>query len=346
VNRYHYQRGQTLPVWAFGTLTVLLLLAFSLSYGNMLRWQLRAQNAADSAARGLLSIQATQWNEMESTLQASAVEEYRIRAILQAMLLTVHGNGGCMPVGLGPASCDQIYASERAQYLNSVARYTNDVTILHRLVQPTFANQVSAVQNALAIYQKNCGLPNGGDCAFDYTLVAAQPRADKYLEDVWADCCDFTVGGGTVANPALTSNFWPMEIEVVACAKVPSLFPAFFSFNAPTYDAIGRAAATTLMATQEFMYPGTIVNPQTGQPFQPVEHPESFTNSNVLAGGPNPDLWYQVDFGGNPATSNGKATFTYNPGNTGLMTAVGWWSSIPINPFSGTLIAGTNFQCK
>ena len=48
----HAQRGQTFPVWVFGTLTVLTLLGFSVNYGNSLYWQLRAQNAADAAAQG------------------------------------------------------------------------------------------------------------------------------------------------------------------------------------------------------------------------------------------------------------------------------------------------------
>src|SRR5580704_7977838 len=89
LRRIHRQRGQTLPVWAFGILTVLTLIAFAISYGSMVLWQIRAQNAADAAAQGLLSVQATQWNETTALLTAAAVEEYRIRAIMQATLLTI-----------------------------------------------------------------------------------------------------------------------------------------------------------------------------------------------------------------------------------------------------------------
>lgn len=339
-------RGQTLPVWAFGSLTVLVLFAFALSYGSMLEWQIRAQNAADSAARGLLSIQATQWNEMESDLQAAAVEEYRIRVLAQDMLLTVHGDGGCDPKAFsGALSCEVMYENVRSQYLKAVARYTSDVSVLHRITGPTFDDQAAAMKATLAQFQANCSQNNGGDCAFNYTLVAAQPRIDKNLEDVYADCCSFAVGGGTAANPALARNFTPMEIEVVACANVQSPIPQFFTFKAPVYTAIGRAAATTIMATQEFMYPGTVVNPRTNLPFQPTEYPESATNVPVI-GAPNNDFWYRTDFTGNPATSNGKAAFFYAPGNDGLLTAVGWWSSIAITPFAGTLQPGNSFTCK
>ncbi|MEO9263302.1 MAG: pilus assembly protein TadG-related protein [Candidatus Baltobacteraceae bacterium] len=338
-------RGQTMPVWAFGTLTVLVLFVFALSYGSMLRWQIRAQNAADAAARGLLSVQATQWNEMESDLQAAAVEEYRIRTIAQSTLLTIHGDGGCNSLAFsGPTSCEVMYENLRSQYLDAVARYTSDITVLHRITGPTFDDQANAMKASLALLQQNCSLNNGGDCAFDYTLVAAQPRVDQYMEDVYADCCSFAVGGGTVAPAGLTKNFTPMEIEVVACANVQAPVPSFFTFKAPTYVAIGRAAATTIMATQEFMYPGTIVNPRTNQPFQPVEYPESATNAPVL--GANNDFWYKTDFGGNPATTDGQSMFWYQLVNDGLLTAVGWWSSIAITPFSGTLAPGASFQCK
>ncbi|MEO6912822.1 MAG: Tad domain-containing protein [Candidatus Baltobacteraceae bacterium] len=347
MNHLHAQRGQTLPVWAFGILTVLTLTAFALSYGSMIRWQIRAQNAADSAARGVLSIQATQWNEMESTFQAAAVEEYRIRTITQAMLIAIHGDGGCdpNPVSLLTNSCNMMYQNLRSQYLNAVSRYTSDVALLQRVTGPTFDDQVSAVKASLALFQTNCAQNNGGDCAFNYTLVVAQPRVNKLVEDVYADCCSFVVGGGLPVNPALSRNLSPMEIEVVACAKVPSPFPAFVDFKAPTYTAIGRAAATTIMATQEFMYPGTIVNPRTNQPFQPLEYPESATNQAIL-GAPNNDFWYRVDYGGNPATSNGQAAFQYSPGNDGLLTAVGWWSSIAIKTFAGALSEGAGFTCK
>jgi len=346
VQPLHAQRGQTFPIWAFGTLTVLVLFAFTLSYGNMLRYQIRAQNAADSAARGVLSIQATQWNEMSADLHAAAVEEYRIRAIIQGMLMSVRGDGGCdSSLGAGgPQACSVMYANLRRQYLSATARYTKDVLLMQRISQPTFDDQVAAVKAALRMYETNCGRDNGGDCAFGYTLVAAQPRVDKYLEDVYADCCSFVVGGATTANPALTRNFSPMEIEVLTCAKVRSLLPSFWNFSARTFTALGHAAATTTASTQEFMYVGTIVNPQTGKPFQVSEYPESATNTPVL-GGPASDLWYRVDYGGNGATSDGVSAFRYQAKNNGLLAAMAWWSSIPTKPFSGPVNLGTA-SCK
>ena len=57
------QRGQTLPFWVIGVLITLSLAFFLANYVNMVAWQIRAQNAADSAASGALSVQTNVLNE-------------------------------------------------------------------------------------------------------------------------------------------------------------------------------------------------------------------------------------------------------------------------------------------
>jgi hypothetical protein len=81
----HAERGQTLPVWTLAVLTALTLMFFSLNYANMIRWQVRAQNAADSMATAALSVQATQWNKMMTILYAADVEEWRIRHLIEGI---------------------------------------------------------------------------------------------------------------------------------------------------------------------------------------------------------------------------------------------------------------------
>jgi hypothetical protein len=347
----HAQRGQTFPIWAFGTLTVLTMLALALSYGQMIAWQMRAMNAADAAAKGMLSVQTTQWNETEATLHAAAVEEYRLRVTMNDLLEVIHGDGGCSATTT--PTCAQLYANLRQNYLDSLTRYTNDVSILGRVSAPTWASQVSEIQAALAQYQASCGTPAGGDCSFDYTLVEATPRPNTYTEDVYADCCNFAVGGGTSGNPKL--DLTPMQLEIVACANVTPWIPNFWNWNAPTYQAVGRAAATSIMDTQEFLWVGSIVNPAsvTSSVFQTSEYPESSNNSSV--GFANSDQYYRIDFGGNPnntlnpgdpATSNGNNGFVYGAAYPGLMVADGWWTAMPIQPFAGNLTAGVSFACK
>lgn len=349
------QRGQTFAVWAFGTLSVLLLTIFSLSYGTVIQWQMRAQNAADAAAQGMLSVQTSQWNEMISTLHASAIEEYRLRYITNDLLQVTRGTGGCDPTygSTSNTSCDQMYLLLRQAYLDSLTRYTNDVALMQRIDNPTFGQQVTTIQNALAVYQSNCGSPTGGDCAFDYSLVGSQPRQNSLVEDVYADCCAFTVGGGTSGDPK--QDLQPMEIEIATCANVNWPVGSFLGFNLPSFTAVGRAAATSIQVTQEFMYVGSILNPDQGSGtnvFQQTEFPESASDSAIFS---DDDPNYRIDYGGNPnnpnnggnpAISDGKAGFTYVPGDEGLLAADGWWGSMAIKPFGGTIQEGVNYSCK
>ncbi len=342
-SRLHAQRGQTLPVWAFGSLSALVMLVMILDYGSALRWQIRAQNAADAAARGLLAAQTVQWNETNSLLHAAAVEEYRIRFILRDIDEVVGGSGGCNTHSdqSDAKSCDAMYINLRGQYLDAVQRYTSDVLLLNRVSKPTQSDEITQIQNALAQYQVNCGAVNGGDCAFKYTLISATPRNNNYLEDVYADCCAFVVGGSTSGHPK--TDLQPLQIEIAACATVPSMIPSFFTFTAPTFKAIGRAAATSIQSTQEFEYTGSINDPSTGNVFQPSEFPEATNGSAALS---NNDPNYRIDYGGNPdnpynqgnpAHSDGKYGFTYVPSDQGLLVATGWWSAMAIKPFAGTL---------
>jgi hypothetical protein len=384
--KHDAQRGQTFPIWAFGTLTVLTMLALALSYGQMVTWQMRAMNAADAAARGMLSVQTTQWNETEAALHAAAVEEYRLRVTMNDLLEVVRGNGGCTGYsGSGgggggyygsyysgggghstptpsptasptpsATSCSTLYAALRQNYLDSLTRYTNDVAIIGRISTPTWSTQVSEIQAALAQYQADCGDANGGDCAFDYTLVEATPRPTTYLEDVYADCCSFVVGGDTSGDPKL--DLTPMEIEIVACAKVTPWVPSFWDWHGGgAVNVVGRAAATSIMASQEFMYVGSMEDPASSSNavFQPPEYPESPSDASL--GLTNGDEYYRVDYGGNPsdiynsgnpATSNGTNGFTYSASNPGLEVADGFWSTMPIKPFAGQLTAGSSFTCK
>lgn len=348
----HAQRGQTFPIWAFGTLTVLTMLALALSYGQMISWQMRAMNAADAAARGMLSVQTTQWNETEAALHAAAVEEYRLRGTMNDLLEVIRGNGGCSTTAGSSTSCATLYTTLRQNYLDSLTRYSNDVSVLGRLSTPTWSTQVSLIQSALAQYQSNCGDTSGGDCAFNYTLVEATPRPTTYLEDVYADCCSFVVGGGTSGNPK--QDLTPMEIEIVACAKVTPWVPSFWNWSGGAVNVVGRAAAMPIMADQEFMYVGSMIDPASSSSavFQPSEYPDSSTNSSL--GFTNSDQYYRIDYGGNPsnanntgnpATSNGTSGYTYAADNPGLEVADGFWSTIAIKPFAGNLTAGTSFTC-
>jgi hypothetical protein len=331
-------RGQVLPIWALGIATALVLTVAVLQYGVILTWQVRAQSAADAAAAAALSVQSSAWNQQLSALYAAAVEEYRLRTVLAGMVVALNNDWSCE----GSGTCAATYQKLRAEYLWSLQRYHDDVELVQRASQYTAAQAQSDARAIVQNLQQNCGTSgSGGDCAFAYTVSALQPRAgtlNTVLQgaDAWAVSWQ-----GQAATPK--SDYVPLQIEVVTCAKVPPLLPPILGFALPSFTAIGRAAATSAMVTQEWLDPGTIVNPLTGGPFQPVE--TGYEQGPIAPWYPAGHDWFQVAFGGNPATANASTdSFTENaranPPNE--FTAVtGWWSTIPIAPFSGALDTAT-----
>ena len=96
MNMRHGQRGQVLPIWILGILGTFALIFTALNYGNSLRWHIRAQSAADSAAQATLALQSERWNEMTELLYGMNVEEYRIRhAASTAFCSHRQSSGGC-----------------------------------------------------------------------------------------------------------------------------------------------------------------------------------------------------------------------------------------------------------
>ena len=351
----HVQRGQTLPVWLFGILTSLMLMLLVFNYANSVRWQIRAQNAADAVAQSIMSVQSTHYNKVLMNLHAAAIEEWRIRRTMNALLMVMQGMGGCDNDG---RTCDQVYDSLRANYIADVARYTVDVQRMASLTAYTYADQQADMKTIAAAYQNNCSGtgPTGGDCAFTYTV--ANPQARCGVSGVLNDAGGTTVGAG-VAVPGgfncATSDLSPLEVEVVACAQVSPIVQHFFNFNmAPTY-AIGRAAATSAMVTQEWFNPGVLTNPGTGAAFQAPEFPEDASNiaptgctatcynTSHFCDATNPGYdWYAVHW----CSNAWAAEFTHSGAPDGFESLgidqdeysvwTGWWSALPISPYNGT----------
>lgn len=201
----HAQRGQVLPLWILAIITTFTLTFLALNYGNQIQTQIRAQNAADAAAQALLAIQTERWNMMTSMLYASSVEEYRIRHVLDGMLLAVNGSGGCNSNGRqfnngptygngnngngkgkgkfavsGQGSCGYTYLMLLLQYERAVNRYTADVKLINDITTRATNANFNADAQALFLHlkdQANCNTSStltpkldGGDCLFQYTL--------------------------------------------------------------------------------------------------------------------------------------------------------------------------------
>ena len=329
------QRGQVLPLWLFGSLTMLVFLFFLFSYAYTISWQVRAQNAADAAAQAVLALQTQQFNQMEMMLYTSAVEEYRVRRLLNGMLLAAHDQGGCGD----DATCETVFQTLRTSFLTSTQRYTNDVIMTQRVTASMDFDTVKSDAQALISRLTSgsyCTNQTGGDCAFTYSIVDFSPRTAG-LETVAMDALGYVVPTFNARTAAAVVNgalFAPARVEVAVCTRVPALLPGFFNFSPQPFYAIGRAAATAVMVEQDWMQPGQIVNPITSGVFQPDEH-------YVAAAGPGAYDWYGVDFGGN--TNEAYETynvFAFELTSDEFSAQLGWWNSIPIPTYTGAQSVG------
>jgi hypothetical protein len=268
------QRGQTMPFWTIGVLITLSMLFFLANYANAVSWQIRAQNAADSAASGTLSVQANIYNEYDVILYSAAVDEYRLRVLNQALLNTLYGAGGCSLAG---GTCAQDYNSLLAEYNAALNSYTDDIHLMDQANNITQGGQTTDQQKALSLLQNNSWCSSSSDyaCQFKITPLAS--------------------GNSSGALSGVGYN----EIDVIACKNVSVLGAALLKLdNAGAYKLIGRAAAAIVPAKSERFNPGTQVNSQTGQVFQPVEYWSQDQSDPAYAvnfGGLNVDLnWYQA----------------------------------------------------
>ncbi|MDE2481742.1 MAG: hypothetical protein KGN02_06095 [bacterium] len=245
---YRFERGQTLPFWAIGTLLMLGLLFFLANYVTAVNWQIHAQNAADSAASAMLSVQANMWNEESTVLYAGAVDENRLRYLNQAILNTIAGAGGCDPDPGG--SCDRDYQTLVTEYNVALNGFTDDVHLIGQADQLSQGGQQTDERKALAAFGSGCGQSGGGvDCSFAYTALDTSQVASKG-----------------------NNQFAPQRVDLVACRNVAYFVPQLLSFAAnASYQAVARAAAAVVPAQSEAFDPGTMTNPATGGAYQPQE---------------------------------------------------------------------------
>lgn len=260
-----HQRGQTLPFWGIGTVVVLAMLFFLSNYVNVMTWNVRAQNAADSFATQALGVQSNLYNEYSVLTYAASVSEYRLRYLNQAILNTINGVGGCNPAPGG--SCDQDYAALVQQYNTALAAHDKLVQLMRQGDNMTQAGVTSDQKKAEKAMGGNCTIPSDYTCSFTPTIVS---------------------------EASINTSKAPDEVDVVACHKVPYYVPQLLRLaSGASFSAMGRSAAAIVPGGVQVFNPGTSVNSITGHVFQPVEMPAPDTYAA-----------YAVDFSGMNATVN------------------------------------------
>lgn len=268
-------------MWALGIAAMLALLFFTINYANMVRWQVRAQTLADSAAAAGVATDANMNNQVNIDLYAETVDEMRMRYLLQAMLDTVYDRASCA----SQAACDAALASLQAAYRTASTNYTKVTQDLRNGDNLTRDDKVpySAIQAAMG----DCTVL---DCGFTYTTVSVTDQTNQ-----------------SGAFQGQHQDNWTSRIvEVVACKKVPTIAAAILGLPAASsFKAVGRGAST-LAGLAEAFQPGRN-NPVTGLPYQPVESPAGLNLS--------PDL--SVDFTG---LTVGLTWFVAAPAKLGTLT--------------------------
>ncbi len=209
------ERGQTIPFWAISVALVLALVFFVASYANTILWQIHAQNAADSAAQAALSPTANVLNQETTLLYSSAVDEYRLRYLTQAILNNINF---CQlpPVSHSASQCQTQYTSLLNEYNSALGAYQNLYTTMQEADNYTEGGQQADEKKALS---------NGSahDSAFTYTYLDGSQYTGKNKKQ------------------------GRRQIDVVACRKVPYFAPQLMGLSAgASFLALAQAAAVAV----------------------------------------------------------------------------------------------------
>lgn len=351
-------RGQVFPIWLFGILMVLLGAFYTIDYGNILWWQIRAQNAADNAAQAAATTQAQDFNRINLTLYTMTIEEFRIRGIIEAVYNVANKQGGCQlkaSTSTFANECFDDYKTLTIAYLRAENRYSRDVQLLsEESNNMDIGTQQYDMTGILSRLWSSCGGGIGFDCAFYYTMPNSGTIARTGLGSSYVGKDAYNVNFGTVipgtdtgaaaVNPNL---FAPLKFQVAVCRNVTPLIQGFWNFRFPTISVMASGAATPVAVTSEWMEPGVVKNPINGLPFQATEYPigsqyPDVTSSSYDSLGGNVD-WYAVEYGAVRSVSTGSG-YTTNGAQNGLEVMTNWWSTQPVHPFV-TGISSSSISC-
>jgi hypothetical protein len=211
VNARRFERGQTIPFWVFALLMTMSLVFFVYNYANTIRYQIRAQNAADSAATAAVASDAARLNSVQTLLMALNVQEFKVRSIVAAVpQLLTGGDSNCNGAGLLNTACTNDLLSAANNVQTEVSNLSSVATELNQFSGQLTGNNLSNIPSTVSsLFANNC-VALSTDCAFKYTTIVSMvnglPVVDEY-----------------------------------ACEKVPTLEATFFLPGAPKfYNAIGH----------------------------------------------------------------------------------------------------------
>ncbi len=365
-------------MWALGVIATFALMFLALNYGNAIRWQIRAQNAADSAAAGVVGIQAERWNVMTAALYSSGVEEYRIRRLLDSLLLTINQTGGCqgsldphnaLYSAVTPGTCNRLYNDLRLAYLRAVNRYSRDITDLNNVAAlSTFTGFKSDAASLLQTYQTCAVAPHQGPSPAPTPSHAATPAPAASANPTCGDSSfkytfapygarQTTGVAGMEQQTGLNSvvadaQQWKIDYgaadalenpETLAPVAVDIVTCALVPAIIPNFGPIHFQPYYALgrAAAANVMIEQDWLQP--GAVLDPQRGPKTLfqpDEPNTPAVAPTPAYnWYDVSFGGEQTTAYVLyGVFAALIVNDQFDARVGWWGAVPIRPFGAPVV--------
>ena len=220
----HAERGQTMPFWIMAILVALTLSFFVANYANTVKYQIHAQNAADSAAAAALGNDAGALNSEQTLLAALDIQQARVQNVTAALPFVL-GTAPCGATNLLTPTCTSALQGAALDIANantqlgSVATTLNNFQsqFLNGTLTDTLKNPNTTVQTLFAPNGANgCSVAVLTDCDFKYSTY-----------------------------PTMGSN-GIMTVDEYACKKVTNTAAAFLHLTLAqaTFYAIGHTTAT------------------------------------------------------------------------------------------------------
>ncbi len=293
-----YERGQVFPVWTLAVLSALALTLFVINYANVMKWQIRAQNAADTAAESAAVASAEGFNQLELLFYTTSVAELRLRYLNQAILNNLQGLG-CTTT----TACESDYNALVAELHNAIQTYDDSRSALVWLgenVNDRYFDSSNGAFETITGYQYADGRQDAACVSAGVTCVNQTDQAFTYTP---LDIDAGDVGFGT-----------PNTTEVASCRSVPILSPKIQGLSLGTaFRAVGVGAFTIVSIPEKFSPDGsTILGAAAGKVYQPVEQwaPDSNAYYNVNFAGLTDTVFFYV-----PSPTSPYKTFNPSTAN-------------------------------
>jgi hypothetical protein len=271
----HLSRGQTMPFWVLAIVLSLGLALFVMNYTNTVRWHIRAQNAADAAALTTIAADANLSNQQTTAQYALAVDEYRLRAIINSMINAANSVGGCEPANDDTGTdCDNAYDQEPEAYDKALGEYQAALSYAEGLRNAPPPAPMPMPSGSAGTPMPLPSAPANSAAPAAFSLAASNTNCwDEATGKAVFDCAFFYTANPDLKQTGLGSAEY---VDVVACRSVTQMSPLVFN-GATTFMAEGRSAATLYGVTETFS-PGTTTDPDatpgaggTQPPYQQIE---------------------------------------------------------------------------